>query len=159
VTRLEIKATIWAASNKAHENNDCTVKALAIATELDDSTVHAAMAAAGRKHRKATKRSNTQKAAKALGFHMEVLDTMYYNGRTAITIERDHYLQSGRYIIGMTRHAAAMVDGKLVDWSQGRRLKVKAVYTLTPMAPAVAKAISIPAHDWLAIPVQTALNL
>jgi len=154
MNRAETMAEVWAASGKARENNDCTVKALAIVTELDYSTVHAAFAKAGRKPRKGANRAISAKAAKLLGFHMEQVDS-HISARTAITIEREPSLQSGRYVIGMTRHLAAMIDGKLVDWSEGRRKKINAVYALSPIAGwSPASNITVPVHEWLPIPSQ-----
>ena len=154
MNRLEIEA----ASISHNERKDCTVVAMALALDLDYKTVHSAMAIAGRKHGKACNFSVIgRKAAADLGFLMETL--LDYSAKTMITAERDPKLAKGRYIIQIRRHVAALIDGKVIDWSQGRRKIINRIYTFTPMARAVAKAISIPAHDWLAIPVQTALNL
>ncbi len=154
MNRPQIMATVWAASEKLHENHDCTVKAVAIVLDMDYSTVHRAFANAGRKPRKGVRRDITERATKALGYEFKEVSR---TARTAITIERDRKLQSGRYVIGMTHHLAAMIDGKLMDWSQGRRKKINGVFQLnridTPPTPP-----TIPAYNWLDIPVQTALS-
>jgi hypothetical protein len=137
---------VWNASSKQHENNDCTVKALAIATGLDYSVVHAAFTKAGRKNRKGCNRRITKIAAAALGFDME---PTVFSAKTAITVERDRRLQSGRYVIGMTRHLAAMVDGKLHDWSKGRRKRINNVWTLTPIATPTPAPIHEGPAKWL----------
>lgn len=151
--RSDTMRDVWAASEKLHENRDCTVKAVTIVTGLDYGTVHRAFANAGRKARKGCHRDVTERAVGLLGFEMNNVE---YRAKTAITIERDPALRTGSYLVGMTRHLAAMIDGKLVDWSIGRRKKINGVFQLikidTPKAP------SIPAHNWLDIPVQTALT-
>ncbi len=154
MNRLEIEA----ASISHNERKDCTVVAMALALDLDYKTVHSAMAIAGRKHGKACNFSVIgPKAAADLGFLMETMPDYKYSAKTVLTAERDRKLAKGRYIIKMRRHVAALIDGKVVDHTQGRRKIINRIYTFTPMARAVAKAISIPAHDWLAVPHQMEL--
>lgn len=52
------------------ENNDCSVKAVAILTGLPYAKVHAAFAAAGRVARKGTPHAVTDRALAALGFKL-----------------------------------------------------------------------------------------
>ena len=86
----------------------------------------------------------TQKTAKLLGYEM---DAVPYTAKTAITIERDRKLQQGRYLIGMTCHLAAMVDGKLVDWTTGRRKQINGAFTLTKISePVMAERKAVPFH-------------
>lgn len=135
MTRNELIDTIWSASNKAGEDRDCTVKALTAITGLDYDTVHAAFAKAGRKPRKGCRRHITNKAAKILGYELE---PVRFRAKTAITVERDPLLRTGTYLIGMTHHLAAMIDGELVDWSQGRRKRINDVFKLTKLDAAPA---------------------
>lgn len=144
-------ATASAAHN---EHNDCTVKALSAATGIDYADCHKAMAKAGRKNRRGCHFHITGRdAAKALGFKMETVPDSKYSAKTMITAERDRALKSGRYVLRVRGHVAALVDGKIVDWSQGRRHIIKSVYQFTPIAAAPApKVHKIPAGTakWLA---------
>lgn len=128
--------TLWSTTRKAaasfNEHNDCTVTAVTICSGLDYADVHAAFAAAGRKRGKGVNRGITRAACRSLGLEMKRVDRRI-KAKTAITIERERSLQSGSYIIGMTRHLAAMVDGKLIDHTKGRRKQVNGVYELHPI--------------------------
>lgn len=139
MTRDEHNATVWDASRSMGEQRDCTIKALAIATGLHYDDVHAAAAKQGRKRGKGMKRHQTIATAKALGFALEHVTD--YRAKTARTIERDKCLQSGAFIIGMTRHLAAMVDGKLIDWSQNGLKRINGVYSVTPITTAELQAV------------------
>lgn len=134
IDRKTLMASIADASGRRNENNDCTVRAVAIVTGLPYDQVHAAFSQAGRKHRRGCRRSVTEQACKSLGYAMK---SVAHESRTAVTIEREKRLQTGRYIIGMTAHLAGMIDGKLIDWTAGRRKRVNGVYSLTPIAKAV----------------------
>ena len=46
--------------------------------------------------------------------------------RTTITAER--HLKSGRYLLKFRGHVAALIDGKVHDWTAGRRHKIQAIY-------------------------------
>lgn len=128
------------ASSKAKgEHNDCTVKALTAATGLSYDQCHAALAKHGRKHRKGCHFASVgKKAAADLGFLMETLPWDSYRAKTCITAERDRALRNGRYVLQVRRHVAAMIDGEVCDWSQGRRHRLQAVYSFTPIPGHVA---------------------
>lgn len=130
---------IWdkmATASAAHgENNDCTVKALTAATGLTYDECHAALKTAGRKNRRGCHMHREGvAAATALGFHMTRLGPHQYNAKTMITAERDRNLKKGRFVLRVRGHVAALIDGKVIDWSQGRRHRINAVYAVTPMA-------------------------
>ena len=128
------------------ETNDCTVRALTASTGLDYDICHAQLAKQGRKNRKGCHwYTEGPKAAKALGFEMRKMGRDEYRAKTMITAERDTSLRSGRYCVLVRGHVAAMVDGKVVDWTQGRRHKIQAVYAVTKMAVApTPKATPMP---------------
>jgi hypothetical protein len=125
-----------ATASRAHnEHNDCTVKALTAATGLSYDECHHALAKQGRKPRKGCHFHTVGKRAAAdLGFLMETMDWRDYSAKTMISAERDRRLAKGRYVLQVRAHVAALVDGKVIDWSQGRRHRIKAVYSFTPIA-------------------------
>jgi len=127
--------TMATASRAHNENNDCTVKALTAATGLTYDECHHALAKQGRKPRRGCNfHTMGKRAAKELGFLMEALDWRDYDAKTCISAERDRKLAKGRYVLQVRGHVAALVDGKVVDWSQGRRHRIRAVYAFTPIA-------------------------
>ncbi len=135
-----------AKADRHGETNDCTVRALTASTGLDYDVCHAQLKKQGRKNRKGCHWFiEGPKAAKALGFTMRQLTRTEYRAKTMISAERDTSLRSGRYCVLVRGHVAAMVEGKIVDWSQGRRHRIKAVYAVTKDAVApTPKAPKIP---------------
>lgn len=127
------------ASKANGEHRDCTVKALTAATGLTYDECHAALAKTGRKPRKGCHwYIQGPQAAKALGFTMRRMDRSEYRAKTMITAGRDRALRSGRFVVQVSRHVAAVVDGKVIDWSEGTRRRVEDIYECTPIAGFVA---------------------
>jgi len=135
------------ASAAKGETNDCTVRALAAAGNVSYDEAHAALAKHGRPHRKGPKAEAFrplpddgwyvgcpafQNACKELGVGFEFLPHRDYSAKTMITAERDPALKSGNYVAYVRGHVAAIVDGTVIDWSQGRRHKIKTIWKLTP---------------------------
>ena len=144
--------TLWdemAKGSRAHgERNDCTVMALTAATGCTYDDCHAALAKAGRKMRRGCNWPTIGKrAAKSLGFLMEELDYRDYSAKTMITAERDRKLRKGNFVLRVRGHVAAMVDGKIVDWTAGRRHRINNIYTFTAIdkAPQWATPATAPA--------------
>ena len=133
--------TLWdamSAKADAHrETNDCTVRALTASTGLDYDVCHAQLAKQGRKNRKGCHwYIEGPKAAEALGFTMRRLTRNEFRAKTMITAERDPALRSGKFAVLVRGHVAGLVDGKVIDWSAGRRHRIHAVYEVTKDAPA-----------------------
>lgn len=149
----EATETIWQSmvtdSRAKGEHNDCTVKALTAATGLPYADCHMALAKQGRKPRKGCHfNSMGKRAAASLGWLMETVDPFDYRAKTMITAERDRAFRSGRYVVQVSRHVAALIDGKVIDHSQGSRRRIQCVYAFTPIAgfeaPTVREAGPIP---------------
>jgi hypothetical protein len=128
-----------------NEHRDCTVRALTASTGLDYDVCHEAFRKLGRKNRRGVHWSPTaMKAANSVGFNMRRLLRNEYSAKTMITAERDPALRAGRYCVLVRGHVAALVDGQIIDWTQGRRHKIQAVYEVTPMATAPVPAPIVP---------------
>jgi len=120
------------------------------ATGCDYSVVHAAFAKHGRKARKGCNFQSTGAAvARELGYHMTRLGPHQYSAKTMISAAKDRALRSGHYVAKVRGHVAAIVDGKIIDWTQGRRHRIIAIFEFTPIA---AKAADLPTGSakWLA---------
>ena len=128
-----------AKADRHGETNDCTVRALTASTGLDYDVCHAQLAKQGRKNRKGCHwMIEGPKAAKALGFNMREMSRSEYRAKTMITAERDRAFRSGNFAVLVRGHVAGLVDGKVIDWSAGRRHRIQAVYEVTKMAVAPA---------------------
>ena len=134
------------ASTAKGETKDCTVKALTAATGLSYDECHAALAKTGRRNRKGCQWwSQGPKAAESLGYNMRRMDRSEYRAKTMITAGKDRALRSGRFVIQVSRHVAAVVDGTVIDWSEGTRRRVQDIYECTPIAGYVAPLGMAPA--------------
>lgn len=121
-------------SRHHNETNDCTVKAVAIVCNVAYSTAHAALKKHGRKDRQGAYRNTTFGAIKELGFVATKIETR--DSRSMRSVHR--LCETGRCLVFVHRHVAAMIDGKVQDWTAGRCHRVKSVYVITdPNAPVV----------------------
>lgn len=133
----ETADSIWnetAAKTREHrETNDCTVKAMAIATGESYDTCRAALAKFGRKARKGCGWPVQWRALNSLGYVAYDL-TNHVDGRTTITLERElrKRFPNGRFLIGVKRHRMAMRDGHMIDHAKGSRRRICTVYAVFP---------------------------
>lgn len=134
-------------SRAMNETNDCTVRALAAASGESYLEAHRALAKHGRPHRKGPSAKRVyahgryhidcpalRKAALDLGCTWKVLEPTEYQAKTMTTATRDRRLAKGRFICMVRGHVAAVVDGEVIDWTDGRRHRIKEVYELVPGA-------------------------
>lgn len=116
-----------AASQQKGERNDCAVKALAIATGTEYNTVHALLAAKGRRKGGRTRHTWIYETLEELGF--EKLDiTRHLQGRTVRTVQRE--LVEGTFLALVSGHILAIKDGKVEDWTEGRQHRIRNVYAV-----------------------------
>lgn len=115
-----------ARSNEFNEQNDCSVKALAIVTGNTYDVAHATLKDHGRKKGKGTNMGQWLPAVNDLGHHY-VKVTGSFEGKTVNSIEAE--LPKGeKFYIVVARHICAFDGNEIVDWSRGRRHRVQAVY-------------------------------
>jgi hypothetical protein len=128
------------ASDKWGESNDCTVKAVAIATGVNYETAHGKCALRGRSYRKGLSESKMRWAMKDLDFVTEVVEG---NHKMSPTLWRQKYNSSmtigsmqragiipkrGVYIVFTRSHVLCVRAGQIHDWTSGRRHRVTSVY-------------------------------
>ena len=145
IDRDAILNPLRVASNRYGETNDCTVLALAAAGNVTYEEAHAALKKHGRKNRKGPKAQTVivngqrhvgchafQEACRELGIGFRVMASEEFDAKTMTTAERDRKLSNGRFVAYVRGHVAAIVDGTVVDWTQGRRHRIRSVWQLTP---------------------------
>jgi len=116
-----------ATSSTGNERNDCTVRALANATEMSYEKAHALLKKHGRKDCKGAYFTTMKPAYEEAGF---VLYGVYGTTRAArytahVTKQKANAgttlakllptLGFGEYIVNTTGHAVAVVNGKIID--------------------------------------------
>ena len=108
------------------EKNDCGVIALAIASGSTYKDAHAACARAGRKPR-----DGTTLPTLAMACHRLKTPVRAYESVTGHTIGKiAAKLPTGTYLLFTRGHVAAMIDGIVHDWTQGRRHRVIATLAI-----------------------------
>lgn len=117
------------ASTRVCETNDCGVKAVSILCDVPYHVAHRAMKKQGRKDRKGSSYYGIGRAIQSLGFHTALIDV---SAKTMATISRDPEVQQGYYAVFVKQHIASVVNGKVEDWTQGRRHKIIQVLKVTP---------------------------
>jgi hypothetical protein len=114
------------------ETNDCSVKALAIAGRVSYAKAHAVTKSLGRKHRKGMPMWRIIEAMKMIGCSVEHIKKPKKkdgSGYTMMTIGKG--FPRGYYIVEVRGHVAAMINGDIMDWSDGRKHRVTDIYKLT----------------------------
>lgn len=115
------------------ERNDCTVKAIAIAGDLSYHQTHEMLSRKGRRRGHGCVTVQWEAAMRDLGLEWtETSRPRKPNGQgyTMKTIARA--FPRGRHIVRVRGHVAALVDGKVEDWTEGRQHRVVRVLTLNP---------------------------
>ena len=120
--------TVRTASDRHSEANDCAVCAMTIATGMDYHDIHKLYASKGRKPRAGTPQAMTSKVMGSLkrqgykfvdeGMPRQKSGSLY----TMKTIAKA--FPKGTYIVRVRGHMAALVDGKVEDWTDNRRHQV-----------------------------------
>lgn len=115
------------------ETNDCAVKALALATGESYEMAHYALECVGRLPRRGTSMQRIRAAAESLGYTWETVDHDNYSARTPVTLEREWQKRGirGGFIVEFVGHVAAIVDGEVLDWTQGRRHRIWDIHKVT----------------------------
>lgn len=116
-------------SNEMRENNDCAVKAVSILCDVPYKVAHKALQNEGRKNRKGSHELWIRWAINALGFKIEDIKV---SALTIATIESDMAVQKGFYFVMVRRHIASVVNGRVEDWTRGRRHRIESVGRVTP---------------------------
>lgn len=119
-------------SNKYGERNDCTVKALALTCQIPYEQSHEVFRKLGRRKGRGFRTMLAFPSFRKLGFQFEKI-TNQYGGDTPLqpgtayrytpkTIGK--LCKKGRYLAFCRGHVFAVIDGKVMDWTEGRKHKI-----------------------------------
>ena len=121
------KAQIY--SNQMLEDNDCAVKSVSIACDVPYRVAHKALKKYGRQARRGSRLPMIYASCEVLGFKME---KVAHIAKTVGQLPRDKNTQNGFYMVHVSGHILAIVNGKVEDWSEGSRRVVRGLYKVTP---------------------------
>lgn len=119
------------------ETGDCVTRAIAIATSQPYLTVYSALNALGKTERRGSQKRGKSNARTgvyrtAIRKYMEALGwrwtpTMFIGSGCKVHL-RPEELPSGRIIVALSRHAAAVIDGVVFDTHDPSRDGTRCVY-------------------------------
>lgn len=142
--RSERFTALAATSKEAGENNDCAVKAVALLASIPYDEAHALLKKLGRIDGAGTKNSLIREAFKELGCTVREVKTEYFTSKypgihkTLKSVTTHHparfeeaFPKDSNFLFLTRNHAAAVLEGKTHDWSEGRALRVKWIWKVT----------------------------
>ena len=119
------------ASSKKGEHNDCAVVALSIAGRVPYNVAHKELSEQGRKSRHCTHTFMTIKAAIRLGMKVEHSQPRQKTGSMYTPKTIGKVLKRGYYMCRSRGHIFAVVNGEVLDWSEGRQNRIIEVWKVT----------------------------
>ncbi len=128
-------------SYRNHENNDCAVKAVAVVAGVSYEAAKAELAKRGRKDRKGAYTHDILFAVRFFGKTVEAVDMRTVIARypsphrdvlKGVTTHHPRRFAKvwpkGKFLLFITRHVAACVDGELHDWTVNSAKRVQYMY-------------------------------
>lgn len=138
---MKVVMSVCSGPTRSDETNDCTVRALASAADIPYDVAHRVLKKHGRKDRKGATFKTLHAAYEECGFRLVKVcgdgkrsrfaakhtDANWVDGITFGKLVDQ--LTYGEYIINVTGHAVAVVNGKVIDtFHNNARKRVVAVY-------------------------------
>ena len=109
------------------EDNDCGVRALAVACAAPYDEAHEALSQAGRIDGESCMVPQMLWAAGVLKCAMHHTSC---TAKTLLTVERELKHTRGGFIVTTTSHAAGIWDGELIDHARGRLWRLDGIYRI-----------------------------
>ena len=131
---MSLKEEIAKLSDDYGEENDCTVRALAVALNGDYAAAHRSMKALGRQKGKGAGQYIWKAAFRECGFELDDV-TNNFDGATIRTVERELRARGDRrkYMFSVRGHVAAWDGSETIDWAKGRLHRIKTIYHIRPI--------------------------
>lgn len=130
------KYDVDAASKYCGENNDCAIKAVALATDTSYLVIKRQMAQMGRKSGEATNFDRiTKPLLEKMGYLVtDVTKIVREHAKTPRTFER--IAPKGEvFLIQIDRHILCVKNGRVLDWTSGRRHHIRKVHVISKKPP------------------------
>ena len=120
------------AAQAMNESKDCAVVAVAFACRVPYQVAHLALKANGRRSRDGTMFHITSAAVQDLGFKVEALENIRQKNGCRYTPKTiGEKLKRGYYLCRVANHIFAVVNGKVMDWTEGRSHRINFIYRVS----------------------------
>lgn len=120
--------TIRKESNRMQERKDCAVTAVTAVSNLPYAYVHKVFEECGRKRCHGTPFCITKQVLRKLNIWAD--HTKEFEARTIVSLARE-LPRKGRYLIQTKGHILAAVDGEVIDWTKGRRHRIRHIHKVS----------------------------
>jgi len=126
---MSLPKQLAAKSKSFGEKNDCSVKAVAIVMNASYEEAHTALKNAGRRSGKGASVPMIMEAIRSLGGYVTGWKDIKNHGGTSqrrcpVSRIAGRLPRKGRYLALTRNHIAAVKDGEVLDWTEGRRHQV-----------------------------------
>jgi len=108
-----------------NDSNNCSVVAVSICTGKAYGTALNTLAKLGRRIRQGAYPSMIMKAIELHGFNLIPYKLAKYGTVSTITKKLP---SKGKFLIFVSGHVLTVRDGKVMDWTEGRRHRIRSVY-------------------------------
>jgi hypothetical protein len=116
------------ASLMLHEDNDCAIIALALATSCTYDSSYWQLRRLGRQDNSATELDILLKACRLAGYRLR---KMYYSLRTTKTLHKCKMLLDNEiYLVVTSEHVAAMLNKRMKCYCKDKNYRIQSVYRL-----------------------------
>ena len=136
---LELYEDLDKGSTSFNEQNDCSVKAVALICNISYSDAHALLKKFGRKDRDGTRRTITRDAIESMGIKLVRVKRDFFISQypkyTSTTVTTKHpktfpdvWKNGKMYLCHTVDHDLVINDGVTCDWSHNRHLRIKTIF-------------------------------
>ena len=122
-----MKEKVFLESTLKGERSDCAVKAFALVFGVDYEDMHLMFKREGRRNGNGTDTRISNNVLIKLGHPIETKMIRGEKGQKITTGRIGQYLPEGKFLVFTSGHMLALVDGEVLDWTEGRRHRVKYV--------------------------------
>ena len=112
-----------------NETNDCAIVAVTYVSGEPYKKVHTEFTKLGRQFRRPTNFLITCSALVTLGLKIKDVRDQF-KAKTVVTLGRE-LPKKGRFLIRVSHHILAAVDGEILDWTAGRRHRIREIWEVT----------------------------
>ncbi len=114
-------------SSSLNEHRDCAVRAVTAISNLPYSCVHKVFVECGRRRRGGTSFRITRHVLQKLNIW---IDRVEIEAKTVSSLKAK-LPKKGRFLIRTRGHILAAVNGEILDWTAGRRHRIKEIYKVS----------------------------
>ena len=126
--------TIYNASKRMGETNDCSVKAVAMSGRVSYAIAHAKCKEHGRKPKRGMSEIHILFVLRSMGFDVTLIrnrNQRQKNGSKFTPKTVGSVCKSGYYVAFTRNHVLPVINGEVYDWTSGRNHHITTIWKIT----------------------------